>query len=104
MEPVTREIDRGAVLDPKDLRLPAVPKVVDIRVEPYVDNLGDSELRVWVILENSTTAEQRSIENEWTITKAIREALLASGERRYSYMRFLTRAQFLQEPEVRCVR
>ena len=104
MKHVTREADLTATLDPRTLQLPAEPKVLDIRVEPYVDDLGDAELRVWVVLDDSTTAEQQSIESEWAITRVIRKALHEAGNRRYTYMRFLTRSQFLQDPGTQRVR
>ena len=81
---------RANILDPKKLRLPAKPKVIDIKVFPYVDHLGTDALRIWVILDDSTTREDRSVDNRRAIRRAIDEALLKAGIELFPYTRMLT--------------
>ena len=97
MNDMTNGVDLGSVLEPAKLPLPARPKVWGIRAEPYVDHLGDHELRVWVILEDSPDLRDWGGEGASEISSAIHQALLSAGERRFPYLRFRTRREYRRE-------
>jgi len=81
------------ILDPKKLPLPPKPKVVEIRVRPYVDHLGDDSLEVWIILAEGTTRADRNVQNMRAIRRAISDALLAAGIEEFPYTHFGTRSE-----------
>src|SRR5579862_7003938 len=81
---------RKNLLDPKKLPLPPKPIVTDIKVFPYIDHHGIDSLEVWVILDDSTTQEDRSVDNRQAISNAIDDALLGAGIDLFPYTRMLT--------------
>jgi hypothetical protein len=87
------------LLDRTKLPLPPKPLVTDIRVFPYVDHLGDEALEVWVLLDDSTTRKDRSVENRGAITRAINDALLGAGIDWFPYIRMATPSD-LKEAEI----
>jgi hypothetical protein len=84
------------LLDPKKLPLPSKPKVLDIRVYPYVDHLGDDALEIWVILDDSTTRKDRSVANRRVITRAISDTLLKAGIDWFPYIQMATPSELKQ--------
>jgi hypothetical protein len=81
------------ILNPQRLPLPSEPPIVELRWEPYVDHLGDSELHVWAILDESATSEQRRGHQISAASHVIREALQAAGIKKFPYLRFLKRSE-----------
>jgi hypothetical protein len=81
------------LLDPKKLPLPEKPKVVDIRVRPYVDHTGEDALEVWIILAEGTTSADWNVDNIRAIRRAISDALLSAGIEEFPYTRFGTRSE-----------
>jgi hypothetical protein len=81
------------VLDPKKLSLPEKPKVVEIRVKPYVDHLGDDALEVWVILAEGTTRKDRDPQNTLAIRRTIGDALLDAGIDLFPYSHLVMRSE-----------
>ena len=81
----------------QSLRLPAVPRVVEIKYAPYVDSHGADALRVWVILDNKTKPSQRRWKQLEPIENAIREALAARSGNLWPYIKYRTRAEFRAE-------
>lgn len=75
------------------LELPSLPVVRAIRAEPFVDSVGDQELRVLVVLDEATTDEQRSWKRLRPIRERIFKALEDAAERRYPYIRFLKESE-----------
>ncbi len=100
MNDMTKDTELAGILDLKTLPLPPRPKVVAIRAEPYVDFLGADELRIWVVLDDSTKLEEWTGDGIHEIDRTINDALLAAGEKRFPYMWFRTRSQFQKEQGV----
>jgi hypothetical protein len=90
---------RETILDPKKLPLPPKPKVIDIKVFPYVDHSGEDALRVWILLDDTTTRADRAPRNLNAIHLAIADALLAAGIRLFPYTRMATPSD-LKEAEI----
>jgi len=78
------------LLDLKRLALPPRPKVIDLKVEPYVDHHGVDSLRVWVVLDDATTSQDRTGRNLLAIDMAINDALIRAGIDWFPYTRILT--------------
>ncbi len=89
------------ILDPRDLELPPLPKVVDIKTELFVSSTGADALRVWVILDDDTTDEDQSwlkvrpIED--AIQHAIQSALPLYGLEITPFVWFRTKSEFADE-------
>jgi hypothetical protein len=81
---------RKNILDPRKLPLPPKPIVTDIKVFPYVDHHGIDSLEVWVILDDSTTRKDRSVDNVRAIRTAIHDTLLGAEIELFPYIRVLT--------------
>jgi hypothetical protein len=75
--PVDQKILDALNLNELKSKLPRNPKIVDIRVEDYVDTDGEDALRVWVILDESVKVEKLKGEdiNAWesAIRRRIRD-------------------------------
>jgi hypothetical protein len=84
------------LLDPKKLPFPPRPKVIDLKVDPYIDSLGDDALQIWVLLDEDTTEADRSVANLRAIRRAISDALLNADIDWFPYTRIATIAD-LQE-------
>lgn len=81
-------------LAPAQLNLPERPKVRRIVIEPYVDHSGEDELRVWIVLDDSTTDREFMSVAMRKVERAITDALMQSGEQRFPYTRFVRSREF----------
>ena len=81
------------MLKPEKLNLPAIPKVVEIRVKPYQDHHGFDAFEVWVILDDSTTDEDITGGKTIPIVRAINDTLLAADIEEIPYTHFATRSE-----------
>lgn len=81
---------RETILDPKKLPLPPKPVVTDIKVFPHMDHTGEEALRVYVLLDESTTRADRAPKNLSAIRLAILDALRAAGIELFPYTRMAT--------------
>lgn len=75
-------------------KLPPVPKVVDIRIEPYVDHLGDDSLKAWIILDDSTTDDDIVGGKAWKVKEVIRNSLLEQGVTLFVYPFLATESEY----------
>ncbi len=66
------------ILDLKKLKLPAKPRVVDLRHEVTLDWAGDPSVRVWLIFEDAAFDTDWKVELEPYLAK-VRHAVEASG-------------------------
>ena len=83
------------VLDPKALKLPDEPRVLEIRHAPYVDWVtGEELLRVWIIIPPKTPKAHLRGEGRSKIRSAIIDALRAAGIDRFPLTYFVTRAEY----------
>ena len=87
---MTAQEIRDKILDPTKLPLPKKPIVTDIKVFPYVDHHGIDSLRVWILLDDSTTRADRNADNLIAIRSTISNALLAAGIELFPYIRMVT--------------
>jgi hypothetical protein len=67
-------------------KLPQNPKVVDIRVEDYVDTDGEDALRVRVILDEEVDVEKLSGNDITDLKMAIHDRLLEQGVELWPYV------------------
>lgn len=82
------------LLTPANLKLPAKPKVLEIKFEDYEDWAGDDSLRVFIIIDPKTPDRQRRWKQLGPIHRAISEALYAAGETRFAYITHKTPVEY----------
>ena len=74
--------DDEVIVDPNDLDLPAKPRVVRIRAEPYVDCAGEDALEVWLVMADSTSEKHMDFHHVEPIRDRVREHLRDEGDDR----------------------
>ncbi len=88
------------VLDWKTLKLPRIPKVVDVQIEVIEDSTGDTALDVTVILAENTPDDDRGWNKAEPIEQAIhdrlRKRLSAKGLDLWPYFRFVKQSELRQ--------
>lgn len=83
------------ILDPKVLKLPDKPRVLEMRHAPYVDWVtGEELLRVWVIVPPKTPKAHLRGDGPSQIRFAITDALSAAGIDRFPLTYFVTHAEY----------
>src|SRR5262249_54853202 len=78
------------VLKPSKLRskLPRNPKVIDIRVEDYVDSDGEDALRVTIVIDEGVDVENTKGEDLSDLVNAVRGRIRELGVERWAYIWF----------------
>jgi hypothetical protein len=79
-------------------KLPRNPKVVDIRVEDYVDTDGEDALRVTVILDEGVKVEKVKAEDVTALKSAIRQRIRDQTMELWPYI-FLAKQSELDEDD-----
>ncbi len=84
-------------LKPSALRkaLPKSPRVVDIKLTPYTDSLGDAALSVDVLLDESTSEDERTWRKLEPIERLIQQRVLASGVSLFPYTRYVKQSEIV---------
>ncbi|MBI1367030.1 MAG: hypothetical protein GC162_00100 [Planctomycetes bacterium] len=82
-----------SILDPKSLELPNRPVVKRIQVQQDVDSLGDRAFRVWVILDDQTSDDERRWVMLAPIEERIKQKLSETGFEEWPYLTFRTEAE-----------
>ena len=74
-------------------KLPRNPKIVDIRVEDYVDTDGEDALRVTVILDESVKVEKLRGEDINALESTIRQRIRDLGVTLWPYIGFAKQSE-----------
>ena len=93
--PVDQKIREALRL--RELKLPRNPKVVDIRVEDYVDTDGEDALRVLVVLDEEVTSKSHGTRVS-DLKTAIRDRIRELGVELWPYI-FLAKQSELDEDD-----
>ena len=80
-------------------KLPKNPRVVDIRVEEYVDTSGEDALRVTVILDEDVEVEKLRGEDIRAMTREIRKRVREQGIELWPYIQFAKQSELDAEDE-----
>ena len=98
--PVDQKIRDALKLSKLKSKLPRSPKVVDIRVEDYVDTDGEDALLIWVILDESVSDEQLMRAEDTTAVKsAIRDRVFELGVDLWPYIRMAKQSELDEDDE-----
>jgi hypothetical protein len=79
--------------------LPRNPRVVDIRVEDYVDTDGEDALRVTIILDERVNVEKLRAEDITAVTSAIRNRIRELGVELWPYLFFAKQSELDEDDE-----
>jgi hypothetical protein len=80
-------------------KLPRNPRVVDIRVEEYVDTSGEDALRVTVILDENVEAEKLKAEDLTAMARELRARVREQGFELWPYVQFVKQSELDAENE-----
>ncbi len=80
-------------------KLPRNPKVVDIRVEDYVDTDGEDALRVTVILDEDVKFEEIRGEDITALKSAIRQRIREQTMELWPYIWFAKQSELDEDDE-----
>jgi hypothetical protein len=97
--PVDQKIRDSLRLSDLKSKLPATPRVVDIRVEDYVDTDGEDALRVTVILDEDVEPEQITAEDAIALKTAIRQRVRDQGVDLWPYITLAKQSELDEDDE-----
>ena len=97
--PVDQKILDVLKLSKLKSKLPKNPKVVDIRVEEYVDTSGQDALRIWVILDEGVDVEKLRPEDTMAVKNAIRDRVFELGVDLWPYVRMAKQSELDEDDE-----
>jgi hypothetical protein len=80
-------------------KLPRNPKVVDVRVEDYVDSDGDDALRVWVILDEKVKVEKLDGDDITAVKRTIHDRIRELGVELWPYIRMTKQSELDEKDE-----
>jgi hypothetical protein len=80
-------------------KLPRHPRVVDIRVEDYVDTDGEDALRVTVILDERVNPAKASGQDITELTRAIHDRIRELGIELWPYVFFAKQSELDEDDE-----
>jgi hypothetical protein len=83
---VDQKIQDALKLSKLKSKLPKNPRVVDIRVEEYVDTSGEDALRVTAILDEKVDIENFSGKDISALKSAIRDQIRGQGVELWPYV------------------
>ncbi len=78
-------------------KLPRNPKILDIRVEDYVDTDGEDALRVTVIIDEDVDVENTKGQDLSDLMNAIRGRIRELGVERWAYIWFAKPSELNQD-------
>jgi hypothetical protein len=97
--PVEQNIRDALKLDDLKSKLPRNPRVVDIRVEDYVDTSGDDALRNWVILDEGVKVEKLGAEDITALKTVIRDRVREQTMELWPYVHLVKQSELDEENE-----
>ncbi len=80
-------------------KLPRNPKVVDVRVEDYVDTDGEDALRVWVILDEKVKVEKLDGDDITAVKRTIHDRIRELGVELWPYIRMAKQSELDEKDE-----
>jgi hypothetical protein len=98
VDQMIRKIQDALKLSKMRSKLPRDPKVVDIRVEDYVDTDGEDALRVTVVIDEDVDIEKVSGQDITDMKSAVRRRIRELGVELWAYI-FVAKQSELDEDD-----
>ena len=86
VDQMIRKVQDALKLGKVKSKLPRNPKVVDIRVEDYVDSDGEDALRVTIVIDEDVDVEKVSGQDLSDLVNAIRSRIRELDVERWAYI------------------
>jgi hypothetical protein len=99
VDQIIQKVQDAIKLSKLKSKLPRNPKVVDVRVEDYVDTDGEDALRVWIILDESVEVEKINGDDISAVKSTIRDRIRELGFELWPYMHMAKQSEFDEEDE-----
>jgi hypothetical protein len=80
-------------------KLPRNPKVVDIRVEDYVDSDGEDALRVTIVIDEDVDVENLSGQEITDLKSTVRRRIRELGVERWPYIQIAKPSELEEDDE-----
>ena len=96
---VDRKIRDALKLSELKSKLPRSPRVVDIRVENYVDTDGEDALRVTVVLDERVKVEELRGEDIIALKSTIHDRIHELGVELWPYIRIAKQSELDEDDE-----
>jgi hypothetical protein len=96
---VDQKIRDALKLSKLKTKLPKNPRIVDIRVEEYVDTSGEDALRVTVVLDEGVQVEKLRAEDITAMTREIRARVRDQGFQLWPYIQFVKQSELDEDDE-----
>jgi uncharacterized Ntn-hydrolase superfamily protein len=97
--PVDQRIHDALKLNDLKWKLPKNPRVVDIRVDDYVNTDGEDALRVWVIIDETVNPEKFKGEDISALKRAIHDRVRELGVGLWPYIRIAKQSEIDERDE-----
>jgi hypothetical protein len=98
VDQMIRKVQDALKLSKLRSKLPREPKVVDIRVEDYVDTDGEDALRVTVVIDEDVDVEKVDGDDVMVMKRAIHDRIRDLGVERWPYV-FVVKQSELDEAD-----
>jgi hypothetical protein len=90
---VDQKIRDALKLSKLKTKLPKNPRIVDIRVEEYVDTSGEDALRVTVVLDEGVEVEQLTAKDTTALKTTIRNRIREQGVELWPYIQLAKQSE-----------
>ena len=88
VDQMIRKVQDALKLGKVKSKLPPQPRVVEIRVEDYVDSDGEDALRVTIVIDEDVDVEKVSGQDLSDLVNAVRSRIRGLGVERWAYIGF----------------
>ena len=99
VDQMIRKVQDALKLSKMRSKLPRNPKVVDIRVEDYVDTDGEDALRVTVVIDEDVDVENVDGDDVTAVKRAIRDRIRDLGVELWPYIQFAKPSELEEEDD-----
>jgi hypothetical protein len=96
---VIRKVQEGLKTSKFKSKLPRSLKILDIRVEDYVDTDGEDALRVWVIIDEDVDVEKVSGDDVMALKRTIHDRVGELGIERWPYTHIAKPSELEEEDD-----
>jgi hypothetical protein len=99
VDQMIRKVQDALKLSKMRSKLPRNPKVVDIRVEDYVDTDGEDALRVTIVIDESVDVENFNGDEVMAVKRAIHDRIRELRVELWPYMQIAKPSELEEDDE-----
>jgi hypothetical protein len=99
VDQIVQKVQDALKLGKVKSKLPRNPKVVDIRVEDYVDSDGEDALRVTIVIDEDVDVEKVSGHDLSDLVNAVRSRIRELDVERWPYIGFAKPSELVEDDD-----